>query len=422
MQWSFSVLVRTLLKEHSMSGNQLADLISYDRGAMARIITGDRPCSPQVAELMDTALRAQGRVIAGAAAASAPHAADRARRALEAALRRRTEPASEVGDWTRLAADFGSQARLLPPPLLLNPLSAAVQDLTGDIIRQRSASAQHELMRIAALLGGLVCRTLVISGDQVRAARWVPTARQAALASGDEVALAWVARQEAVSHYHAGDLRRAAAAVGTALAAASGAPGAKAEAAAVASLQMRIHAISGDAAGARAARWRTERLYSQAGADSRAPAAWGYDTRRLAVDRAEVLFFLGDPAARSGFDDALGQPIPREDYLYWAGARLSAAWCMIRDGDADVAFDYLTETIIALTPEERLGLVTVRCRQVLALLPGRLRESEAGRRLRALLISPPPGRETVVGWPTGRTLSALAEADSGSAPVAAGPR
>jgi hypothetical protein len=418
MKWSFSMLVRSLLREHSMSGNQLADLISYDRGAMARIIAGDRPCSPQVAELIDTSLRAQGAVIAAAAAAAAPHTADRARRALETALRRRTEPASEVGDWTRLAADFGCQARRLPPPLLLEPLSVAVQDLAGGIIRQRSASAQHELMRIAALLGGLICRTLVVSGDQTRWVPWVSTARQSALASDDAVALTWVARQDAFSHYYAGDLRRAVMAVGSALAVASGA---EAEAAAVVALQMRIHAVTGDAAAARSACGRAERLCGQAGTGSRAPSAWGYDARRFAFDRAEALFFLGDPVARREFDEALGQPIPRDDYLYWAGTRLSAAACMIRGGDPAAALDYLTETITALTPEERLGLLTSHCRHVMALLPAQLGASEAARHLRALLVSPPPGRETsLAGWSAAGPAWTLFEADEGSALAAAG--
>ena len=398
MQRHFTTLVRTLLKEQSMSGNQLAEKINYDRGAMARILTGQRPCSQQVAELIDNVLNAQGQVIAAAGIAAAPHSADRACRTLNAALRRQDEPAREVTDWAQAMADFGQRGRCDPPPLLLGPLTSTLRPLSASIAGCRSALARRDLTRIAALLAGLVCRTFIITGDQPRWTQWARTARLAATAAADSATLGWIISQEAVGHYYAGDVLQAAVAADTAVSCHAGAGAARAFA-----LQMRIHATAGDAAAALAAARSAERLLSRR---SPSPSAWDYDDGQFAFHRAEALFFLGDPAARRDLSDASGQAVSRDDYLYWTATRFIAAASMIRDGDAAGALAHVGNTVTDLRPEERLGLITCQCRDIIALLPRSARESDAGHALRSLLLSqavdcetgPPPWSAAGPKW------------------------
>lgn len=383
MQQFFSTLVRTLLQEQSISGNQLAQMVNYDRGALSRIVAGRRPCSPQLAELIDDVLGAQGSVVAAAAAAALPHAADRACQALNTTLRFEAEPAGEAGDWTQSAADLAYRTRRESPPQLLGPLSGSLQALAASIPDHRSASDRDNLTRIAALMGTLACRIFIRAGDQPRWTQWACTARQAAAMAHDSTALAWANAQAGLGYYYAGDMGRAAAAAEAALAPPAGTG---AGAACAAALQMRVHAAAGDTAATLAAARNAERLLGRL-PDSPAPSAWDYDVGQFTFHQAEALYFLGDPAARRHLADASARLASRDDYLYWSATRLVTAACMIRDGDITEALAHAAETLANLRPEERPGLIACQCRDVIELLPRDARDSEAGRTLRSLLAA-----------------------------------
>jgi uncharacterized protein with PIN domain len=192
----FTDLVNKFLAERDMSVRKLAGIVHYDDGGLNRIINGKRRCPPKLAAAIDQALGADGTIKAAAAKTPEPPPdAEKVRSALEDALSEGMSSPALLDDWDTTAIQYGYRTRDTPAPLLLADLTADLADLRLAIGRHRSASALPRLTLTAANMSGLICLTLIKSGDRQAWRRWGRTARHAASEAGDGPALSWATAQ-----------------------------------------------------------------------------------------------------------------------------------------------------------------------------------------------------------------------------------
>ena len=119
-----------------------------------------------------------------------------------------------------------------------------------------------------------------------------------------------------------------------------------------------------------------------------AASAFGYAESQLRFHAGDALIRLGDTTARPVLDRALELCQPG-DYTDWAMIRLNRATCLAADGDADAALAYAAETLAALDPPRRQGIITGRGRELLNSLTPAQRASRAGTEFRGLVEGTP---------------------------------
>jgi len=379
----FTELSRSLMRERGITVRGLAAQVHYDQGTLSKILSGHRRCPVNVARLIDDALGADGRIIAAAAASPGPPPdAEKVRRALDDALADGAMSEGMLDDWDASVVLYGYRSRDTPSPLLLADLTADLADLRLAFGRHRSASALPRLALAAARMSGLVCLTLIKAGDRQAWRRWGRTARHAAGEAGDPATLSWAAAQEAYGHYYAGDMPGA---VACARHAADSARDACVGAALARALEMRAHAVMGDARAAMAALAAAERIHAALDSDGLAASAFGYAESQLRFHAGDALTRLGNTAeALPVLGRALELCAPA-DYTDWAMIRLNRAQCLIAAGDPDTGLAYAAETLAALDGPKRQGIITGRGRELLAVLAPAQRSCRAARDLRGLI-------------------------------------
>lgn len=379
----FTDLVTRLMDEQDVSLRELSRRTSYDSGGLSRVVNGARRCPPALARAIGDALGARDDVIAAAAAAPEPAPdAEKIRRSLEDALADGMMSAAVLDDWDAQVARHGLRTRDTPSPLLFADLIADLADLRLAITRHRSAAALPRLSRNAASMSGLVVLTLIKAGDRQAWRRWGRTARHAAAESGDQAVLSWATAQEAYGWYYAGDMREA---VASARAAQDITGGSGVGAALAAALEMRAHAVTGDRPAAGRAYTAAESALAGLEAEQLASSAFGYSESQLRFHAGSAWVTLGDTAAAAEAAERAIELCAPGDYTDWALSRLDLATCHAIDGDLDTALGEAAETLRALDPPRRLGIISDRARGLLGSLPAAARTFPAARDVRELI-------------------------------------
>ena len=152
-----------------------------------------------------------------------------------------------------------------------------------------------------------------------------------------------------------------------------------------AALEMRAHAAMGDTQAAMAALRAAEDIHGRLPAGDLAASAFGYAESQLRFHAGDALTRLGDTAAARPVLDRALELCPPGDYTDWAMIRLNRSACLAVDGNADAALAYAAETLAALDPPRRQGIITGRGRELLASLPSAQRASRAGTEFRGLV-------------------------------------
>lgn len=383
---SFTEVVADFMARRGITGRGLAGMIPYNPGGMSRILSGQRRCPPDVAARIDDLLGADGAIKRAAAAAPEPPPdAERIRRSLEDALSDGAAPPAVLDDWDATVARHGYRTRDTPSPLLLADLTADLADLRLAIGRHRSASALPRLAVTASQISGLVVLTLIKAGDRQAWRRWARTARHAASQGDDTAVLSWVIAQEAYGWYYARDMQEA---IATARAAQDTGHRAGVGAALAAALEMRACAFTGDRAGASRAYAAAEQALAGLTGDQLAASAFGYSESQLRFHAGSAWVTLGDTTAAAEAATRAIELCAPGDYTDWALSRLDLAACHAIDGDADSAIAYAAETLRALDPPRRLGIISDRARDLLASLPAAARTLPAARDVGGLLEEP----------------------------------
>lgn len=315
---------------------------------------------------------------------------DHLRQSLDEVLTVGAMTEASMDQWELTVSLHGEAARSRPASLLLHDLAADFEDLRRTMERHRSASALRGLARVAAQMSGLMCLALIKLDDRAAFRRWARTARTAASEAGDPATDSWVLAQEAYGHYYAGDLYEAVRVaqraqhitvpcVGAVLAAA---------------LEARAHAALGPA---RAQDVRTALECAEVMLGELAPSevnnsAFGYNEGQLRFHEGNAYTHLGDTHAAWRAQQRALQLCPDSDYMDLTLTRLDRTICLVREGDVTAALEYATGALAPLTEPQRRGIITLRGRDVLAVLPRRQRAVPATRQL-CELLTPTTGGE-----------------------------
>ena len=379
----FTETVRRLMAGQGVSARRLAAQVSYDPGGLSKIISGQRQCPPYLARAIDSALGAEGAVIAAASASPAPLPdAEKMRRALEGALADGMMSPALLDDWDAAVTRYGYRTRDTPSPLLFADLTADLADLRLAITRHRSASALPRLALVAARMSGLVCLSLIKAGDRQAFRRWARTARHAAGEASDSATVSWATAQEAYGYYYAGDMP---AAVACARAALEAAPFPCVGGALAAALEMRACAVTGDALSARRALEAAARIHAALSGPELEPSAFGYAESQLRFHSGDALTRLRDTAAaRPILERALELCAPG-DYTDRSLVQFDQAECMLIDGDCAAAMEYAAQILTELDASRRQGIISARGRELYAALPASARRLPAAAGFRDLL-------------------------------------
>jgi hypothetical protein len=117
-------------------------------------------------------------------------------------------------------------------------------------------------------------------------------------------------------------------------------------------------------------------------------SAFGYTESQLRFHEGSALTLLGSTkAAYVAQERALGL-IASEDFTDSALVRLDRALCLLLDGDANGSAECALACLLALTTEQRRGIIAGRARELVEMVQGRQGSSPAVRDLRdALMLS-----------------------------------
>ena len=384
----FPAVVRRYMGEHdNMSLRALARAAGYDPGHLSRILSGHKPPSPYLAKILDEALNAGGQIIAAAARTPSARSvadAEKIRQDLDGALAAGAMTETALGDWDRMVAAYGRATRDRAAVILLEDLTADLGELGNAIGRHRSASALRGLTRVVAQMSGLMCLTLIKTGDRQAFRRWGRTARLAAGEAGDPLVCSWAIAEEAYGYYYGGDLPGAIDAARHAQELAGTAP--CVGAALAAALEMRAHAAMGSDVLTRDSLGRAETILGELGGDDLESSAFGYNEAQLRFHEGNAFTQLGNTRAALAAQDRALELCAPGDYTDWALIRLDRAACLLLDGDDRAALEVAADTIKSLTAPQRVGIITARGFELLGALGAARTDVIPARELRELLM------------------------------------
>lgn len=121
-------------------------------------------------------------------------------------------------------------------------------------------------------------------------------------------------------------------------------------------------------------------------------SAFGYNEGQLRFHEGNAYTHLGDTHAAWRAQQRALQLCPDSDYMDLTLTRLDRTICLVREGDVTAALEYATGALAPLTEPQRRGIITLRGRDVLAVLPRRQRTLPAMRQL-CELLTPTTGGE-----------------------------
>lgn len=288
-----------------------------------------------------------------------------------------------LDDWEQSVLLYGEATRWADPRVLLSSLMADFADLERQLSSRQPTRAQRRLCRLAAQLAGLTSLVLTKAGAHGPARNWARTARLAATEAGDLMTRAWVEAQEAYALFYGGGSPMAAIEAARLAQAVSNGP--SVGSALAAALEARAHGILGDSDETLRALERADSILSRLNTGSQAASAFGYNEAQFRFHEGNALTHLGevDSAWESQKRALALYPINDGDRLL---IHLDRAMGLAHSGDARAAIDHAFKALVDVSPDQRLGIVAIRTRQLVnALQPERLSESLANGSVRHLL-------------------------------------
>ncbi len=307
------------------------------------------------------------------------------RQRLDDVLAAGTMSNATLDDWERAVVLYGQAAHTRPANLLVHDLAADLTDLHQALAENRSASTKRRLTRAAAHMAGLMCLTHIKLDDRAAFRRWARTARLAAQEAEDPWTYSWVLAQEAYGHFYACDYLEAIDVARGAQSLVNTSVGAVLAAA----LEARAQAALGPvrAGEAQAALARAEGLLASLRPDEINDSAFGYNEAQLYFHRGNAYTYLGDTRAAWQAQQRALELYSATDYLDRALVGLDRTLCLARDGDSAGALEYAAATLVPLTKDQREGIINLRGREVLEVIPHGQKALPAVRQLRELLSS-----------------------------------
>lgn len=247
------------------------------------------------------------------------------------------------------------------------------------VSRARTASSTRRLTRITAELAGLVSLTLVKLDDRPAFRRWTRTARLAAREAQDAGTSSWILAQEAYGHYYGTDYVEAVSVARAAQCEGEGTRSAGPPLAAA--LEARVHAAMGDDRQSLAALGRAEELLGRLPEGAITASAFGYNEGQLRFHEANAMTRLHSDARADAAQERALALCSSQDYVDRTLIVLDAADRLARKGDVGAAVAMATETLDGLSHPQRIGVISLRVREVARAVPASARDSAAVRQL-----------------------------------------
>lgn len=305
---------------------------------------------------------------------------------LNEAISGHTVSPAVLDTWEESAAQLATNARHYQPDLLVIDLASDLAELRSALSRGHSASAMRRLTRVAALMAGLMCLTLIKLDERDSFRKWARTARIAAEEIGDAETSSWVFAQEAYGHYYAGDFPRAIALacraqelahnnyyVGGVLAAA---------------LEARAQASMGRSQETHDALHRAESALSHLRDRDLGTSAFSYNEAQLRFHEGNAYTHLHDTRAAWEAQQRALELYPMADYLDRALIVLDRASCLAEDGDVSGAVEHALQSLAELSESQRRGIITLRAQEIISSLSSRGQQLATTREFQELLALP----------------------------------
>src|SRR5580658_504846 len=373
----FGTELARLMAARGLGVRELARTVPCNPGHISNLRSGKARPSPELAEVLDERLAANGTLRALAAQpaprrhqpAAAPDSATDEIAALDLI---RLAGASDAGTGTverlELAVDELATAYPGTPPAELLDRVRGYLGFVGRLLDARTTLAEHRrLLVVGGWLSLLAATTLIDLHRDHAAAAHLRAAAQLARETGHAEIAAWCLETQAWQVLTEGDYRRA---VEISQAAKQIAPKSGSAFIQATAQEGRAWARLGDASQTRAALGRVEALVAQLPMPDRPEHHYRYDPAKSEAYTATTLAWLGDPAAESYARHILarlesatdGPPRPRRA----ASARLDLSLALIASGRHDEAAGTALEAINSgrIVPSNYW-----RAREVIRLMP-----------------------------------------------------
>ncbi|MBB4920704.1 helix-turn-helix domain-containing protein [Streptosporangium saharense] len=363
MSETFGQALRRLRGELSL--RELARRASCAKSYIGDLESGRRRPSLSVATALDSALRADGELVALAKvlAPASPNRVEALRLGLIDAVASGPMSDASLDDWDHVVNQHGRATRYRPENELLEELTGDFADLSRFLSKNHSPATRKRMLRTAAWMAGLISLTILRMGDHRAARRWFRTSCSAATQVDDSSILSWVYAQEAYALYYGGDI---AGAINTARAAQEIACGTKCVGVALsAPLEARAHARLGHAQDAEAAIERAEVALRNLDSESTGESAFAYNEAQLRFHQGNALTHLGQTGRAWEIQERALELYPTNDLTDRTLVRLDQAICLARE-DVAAGSALATEAITALPPAHRSPLIMSRARDVVA--------------------------------------------------------
>ncbi len=298
-------------------------------------------------------------------------AVDRIRRRMDDALLGATVSATMLDQWEDSADGYGRQYRSVPPLRLLCDVLLELGDVRRMCEGRQPVEFAERLCRLAAKLSALAGMTMINIGDQRLARSFFRTARMAADETGDRHLRGWVTvRESMVPLYYAdpaeaallaragGDLAGRHSCVASVMAPVM-------EARALARLASAGCGSVREALGrAKGALDRAHLALSGLAGELRGDTAFGYTERQILFHQGDTLITLGDyKSADEVFGLSLQMYSPGE-ILDRSLIMLGQARCRLEADEPEEALRLSRDTVLALPPQHRSGLVVRAARSL----------------------------------------------------------
>jgi hypothetical protein len=154
-----------------------------------------------------------------------------------------------------------------------------------------------------------------------------------------------------------------------------------------AALEARAHAVRGDAKQTHEALVRAEAtLGSLDHGLTIDVSAFGYNEAQLRFHQSNALTHLGDTKNALVVQDRALELTSPTDFMDRAFVRLDRVACLLRDGDHSGAAFFALESMLALSTEQRRGIISGRAQELLWPMLADGRTSPAALDLRDLLV------------------------------------
>src|SRR2546423_12725268 len=124
------------------------------------------------------------------------------------------------------------------------------------------------------------------------------------------------------------------------------------------------------------------------------PSAFAYNEAQLRFHESNALTHLGDTRAAWLAQERALELVAPADFMDRAFTRLDRAMCLATEGDAREASSYARDTLLDLSPAERLGVIAGRARQIVGAMPSAPHTPPPVRELNDLLMLPPGQEES----------------------------